>query len=94
MKFNDKVSVLCGVGPKYEKCFNQNGIFTVGDLLYHFPRAYQNRGNICSIADTPFDLLPHSYVLTVGSEPKIAMIRRNMNILKFKAFDESERIIN
>jgi len=89
VKFNDKISILCGVGPKYEKCFNQNGIFTVGDLLYHFPRAYQNRGNICLIADTPFDLLPHSYILTVGSEPKIAMVRRGMNILKFKAFDES-----
>ncbi len=89
MKFNDRISTLCGVGPKYEKCFNQNGIYTVGDLIYHLPRAYQNRGNICLISDTPFDFSPHSYILTVGSEPKIAMVRRGMNILKFKAFDES-----
>ena len=89
MDFNDKIGSLYGVGPKYEKCFNQNNIHTVGDLLYYFPRAYQNRGDICRIIDTPFDFMPHSYVLTVATEPKVAMIRRGMNILKFKAFDES-----
>ena len=89
MNFNDKISVLHGVGPTYEKRFNENGIHTVGDLLYHFPRAYQNRGDVCRIIDTPFDLLPHSYILTVGSEPKTAMIKRGMTLLKFKAFDES-----
>ena len=89
MNFDDKIGSLYGVGPKYEKCFNQNGIYTVGDLLYYFPRAYQNRGDICRIIDTPFDFMPHSYVLTVATEPRVAMIRRGMNILKFKAFDES-----
>lgn len=89
MNFDDKIGSLYGVGPKYEKCFNQNGIYTVGDLLYYFPRAYQNRGDICRIIDTPFDFMPHSYVLTIATEPKVAMVRRGMNILKFKAFDES-----
>lgn len=89
MKFNDKIGTLRGVGPKYEKCFNQNGIYTVGDLLYHFPRAYQNRGDIYRIIDTPMDFFPHSYILTVGSEPKAALIRRGMSILKFRAFDET-----
>jgi len=89
MNFNDKISTLNGVGATYEKRFSENGIFTVGDLLYHFPRAYQNRGDVCRIIDTPFDFSPHSYVLTVGSEPKAAMIRRGMTLLKFKAFDDS-----
>ena len=89
MRFDDKIGTLYGIGPKYEKCFNQNGINTVGDLLYYFPRAYQNRGDICRIIDTPFDFMPHSYVLTVATEPKVAMVRRGMNILKFKAFDDS-----
>ena len=89
MNFSDRISVLHGVGATYEKRFNENGIYTVGDLLYHFPRAYQNRGDVCRITDTPFDLFPHSYVLTVGSEPKVALIKRRMSLLKFKAFDES-----
>ncbi|MBR7100860.1 MAG: ATP-dependent DNA helicase RecG [Clostridia bacterium] len=89
MNFNDKISILHGVGATYEKRFNENGICTLGDLLYYFPRAYQNRGDVFKISDTPFDLYPHSYILTVGSEPKVAMIKRGMTLLKFKAFDES-----
>ena len=89
MNFSDKIGTLHGIGPKYEGCFNDNGIYTVGDLLYHFPRAYQNRGDVYRIIDTPLDLFPHSYILTVGSEPKTAIIRRGMSLLKFRAFDET-----
>ena len=84
-----KIGKLYGVGPTYEKYFNKNGIFTVKDLLFYLPRAYQNRKDVCTIMDTPFDQMPHSYILTVASEPKVAMIRRGMNILKFRAFDET-----
>lgn len=89
MTLETKIGELYGVGPKYEKYFQGNGIYTVKDLLYYIPRAYQNRKDVCTIMDTPFDQMPHSYILTVASEPKVAMIRRGMNILKFKAFDET-----
>ncbi len=89
MNLSDKITTLKGVGPKYASYFAQNGIFTVSDLLYHLPRAYQNRGDVCRIIDTPFDFLPHSYILTIGSEPKVALIKRGMSLLKFKAFDDS-----
>ncbi len=89
MNLCDKITTLKGVGPKYASYFAQNGINTVSDLIYHLPRAYQNRGDVCRIIDTPFDFLPHSYILTVGSEPKVALIKRGMSLLKFKAFDES-----
>ena len=89
MNLNDKITTLKGVGPKYASYFAQNGILTVSDLLYHLPRAYQNRGDVCRIIDTPFDFLPHSYILTIGSEPKVALIKRGMSLLKFKAFDDS-----
>ncbi|MBQ8163500.1 MAG: ATP-dependent DNA helicase RecG [Clostridia bacterium] len=92
MTLDTPIGELYGVGPKYEQYFNKNGIFTVNDLLYYFPRAYQNRKDVYKI-DTPvFDNMPHSYVLTVASEPKVAMIRRGMNILKFRAFDDSGSI--
>lgn len=40
MKLSDKVSVLKGVGEKTEKHLNKLGIFTIGNLLEHYPRNY------------------------------------------------------
>lgn len=89
MRLDTPIGELYGVGPKYEKYFSANSLYTVRDLLYYFPRAYQNRSDIHSVAMAGNDDLPHSYILTVASDAKTAMIRRGMNLLKFKAFDES-----
>lgn len=40
MKLTDSVRVIKGVGEKAEKCFNRMGVFTVEDLLAHYPRGY------------------------------------------------------
>ncbi len=40
MKLTDSVRTIKGVGEKAEKCFNRMGIFSVGDLLSHYPRGY------------------------------------------------------
>ncbi len=89
MTLDTPIGKLYGVGPKFEKHFSDNSLYTVRDLLYYFPRAYQNRADICRVADVSFDSAPHAYILTIASDAKVAMIRRGMNILKFRAFDES-----
>lgn len=89
MTLDTPIAELYGVGPKYEKYFSASSLYTVRDLLYYFPRAYQNRSDVRRVAEASFDNMPHSYILTIASEPKVAMIRRGMNILKFRAFDES-----
>ncbi len=89
MTLDTPIGALYGVGPKYEKYFSNNDLYTVKDLLYYFPRAYQNRADICTIATGALTDGPHAYILTVSQDAKVAMIRRGMNILKFKAFDES-----
>jgi len=38
------LQVLKNVGPKRKKLLNRLGIYTVEDLLYHFPRRYEDRG--------------------------------------------------
>jgi ATP-dependent DNA helicase RecG len=43
------IQFLKGVGPKLAKHFNALGIYTVKDLLYYFPRNYEDRGNIKAI---------------------------------------------
>ncbi len=89
MTLDTPIGKLYGVGPKFEKHFSDNSLYTVRDLLYYFPRAYQNRADICRVADGSLDSSPHAYILTVASDAKATMIRRGMNILKFRAFDES-----
>lgn len=89
MDFNTPVKKLCGVGEKIEKYLHSGGLFTVKDLIFHFPRAYQNRGDIRLANDISAYNEFHSYILTIASEPKVAMIRRGMNIMKLRAFDET-----
>jgi len=42
---------LSGVGPKREKLLNRLGIKKVEDLIYYFPRSYEDRSVFCRIAD-------------------------------------------
>lgn len=89
-KITSASSVTClpGISTVREKSFSSLGIETLGDLLVHFPRAYQNRQNIRPLTDADTDA-PASFLLTVGTDPKTAKIRGNLSITKFKAFDES-----
>ncbi|MDI6606044.1 MAG: ATP-dependent DNA helicase RecG [Candidatus Omnitrophota bacterium] len=47
--FGTSIQYLKGVGPKRAKTFNKLGIYTVEDLLYYFPRRYQDRTNFARI---------------------------------------------
>ena len=82
------VSDLHGVGRVKAQAYASAGVHTLLDLLYFFPRAYENRANIVPLASTDPDG-KSATVLTVATEPKIANIRRGMSLLKFRAFDES-----
>ena len=85
---NAPVRVLQGVGPARAKAYEKLGINTVSDLLYHFPRAYENRGDIKLLSEcTSGD--KSAVALVIGTGPKKTMIRRGMVLLKFTAFDES-----
>ena len=82
------VKVLSGIGPARAKAYEKLGIRTVSDLVYHFPRAYEDRGNVkllseCISGDKA------SLIMVIGTVPKKTMIRRGMTLLKFTAFDES-----
>ncbi len=86
----DKISVkeLNGVGRVKEQAYANAGVHTLLDLLYYFPRAYENRANIIPLTSTTPDG-KCATVLTVATEPRVANIKRGMSLLKFRAFDES-----
>lgn len=85
---NSPIKVLAGIGPARAKAYEKLGISTVSDLLYHFPRAYENRGAVKLLSECIHGDKA-SVIMTVGTVPKKTMIRRGMILLKFTAFDES-----
>ena len=48
--FSAPLSALPGVGKKRQAQLARLGLFTVGDLLAHFPRSYEDRRSVCPIA--------------------------------------------
>ncbi|MDD4980905.1 MAG: ATP-dependent DNA helicase RecG [Candidatus Omnitrophica bacterium] len=47
---NASIQYLKGIGPKRAKVFSGAGINTIEDLLYYFPRRYEDRTNFISIS--------------------------------------------
>ena len=86
------VGTLSGIGAKRAAAFARMGIYSIGDLIYHFPRAYQNRGNVRLLRDA-VEGENCSFMLTVGTQPKSAMLKNRMTLTKFTAFDESGTVV-
>ena len=82
------VTTLPGIGKVRAAAYGRLGIHTVEQLLYHFPRAYENRGNIVTLATAP-EGERCAVLLTVATEPRVSLIRRGMSLLKFRAYDDS-----
>ena len=42
---------LKGIGPKRAKTFANYGVSSVEDLLYYFPKRYEDRRNLVSVSN-------------------------------------------
>lgn len=82
---------LSGIGEQRAKALSKLGINTVGDLIYFFPRSYENRGNITPLSKCTPDV-PSSFILTVATKVSQVTIKRGLTISKFRAFDETGSI--
>lgn len=83
---------LPGVGEKRAEQLARLGLHTVSDLLFHFPRAYENRGDVVSLAGTQEPARAgarQAVILTVSTAPRRSRLRNRMTLLKFRAFDDS-----
>lgn len=88
LSFGTKITGLSGIGKKRAEAFARLGIYTVEDLLYHFPRTYQNRGKILPLG-TSNDGDTGAFILTVGTRPQTVMLKNRMQLTKFTAFDDT-----
>ncbi|MBO5945052.1 MAG: hypothetical protein J6Q69_00440, partial [Clostridia bacterium] len=82
------ISALSGVGPTRAKQLAKLGLHTLEDLVYNFPRMYEERGNVLPLSCADLDT-QYAFILTVASEVKSAQIRKGLTISKLKAFDDS-----
>ena len=42
MKLTDSITDLKGIGPRKAEAFGKLGLFSMHDVLYHFPRKYRD----------------------------------------------------
>lgn len=83
------VTALSGVGKTKAAAYERLGIRNLSDLINHYPRAYENRGDVKTLFEASMRGGKCAVVLTVATEVKRTMIRRGMTLLKFRAYDES-----
>ncbi|MDR3076760.1 MAG: DEAD/DEAH box helicase, partial [Synergistaceae bacterium] len=88
MKPSDPVSGLAGVGPGRSRYLSNLGVETIGGLLYHFPRRYEDRRRVTAIAA----LAPGTPAAVKGVMQNFSarMARnRNLHIATFDVWDDS-----
>ena len=85
---NVSVKKLYGVGEARANNYSKLGIKTVEDLICHYPRGYENRGDVRLLSEADGESKT-SVILTVATDPKIARLKNRMTLVKFKAYDES-----
>ena len=88
LSFDTPIDALSGIGETRKKQFNKLGIYTLCDLCYCFPRAYENRADVRPLA-TAIPDAPSSFILTVGSAVSSVSLKRGLTLSKFRAFDDS-----
>ena len=88
LNMNTDIRALYGVGAARAAAYARLGVRSVGDLLLHYPKRYENRGDVKLLTDTLPDE-KSAVVLTVASEPKCAQLKGRLSLLKFRAFDDS-----
>ena len=89
MEYNRPITDLKGVGSVRAAQLEKAGIRTVKDLLYTFPRAYQDRGNLYTLAEAAMCDTKCAVYLTVGSAVTSARLKNGRVMQKFTAFDQT-----
>ncbi len=90
-RLSDPVTILKGVGPTKAKQFAQLNIFTLGDLICHFPRGYEDRTRLVTIDQLETDK-PACFKAMVMGTPRTAHIRKGLDVTKVQVADHTARL--
>ena len=90
-RLSDPVTVLKGVGPTKAKQLAQLNIFTLRDLICHFPRGYEDRTKLVTIDKLEVDK-PACFRAMVMNTPRTSHIRKGLDITKVQVADHTARL--
>ena len=90
-KLTDPITMLKGIGPTKAKQFANLNIFTLGDLICHFPRAYEDRTKLVPIEKLEADV-PACFKAMVMNTPRTAHIRKGLDLTKVQVADTTGRL--
>lgn len=90
-RLSDPISMLRGIGPAKQKLFAALNIFTLEDLICHFPRGYEDRTQLVTISQLEADR-PACFRATVMNTPRTNHIRKGLDLTKVQVADHSGRL--
>ncbi len=90
-KLSDPVTVLRGVGPAKAKQFENLNIFTLRDLICHFPRGYEDRTRLVPVEKLEPDV-PACFKAMVMNTPRTSHIRKGLDLTRVQVADHSGRL--
>lgn len=86
------IRYLKGIGPKRAKTFSKLGIQTVEDLLYYFPRRYEDRTNFIPIAKLKEGEIATIKVQVLAKSERRSWRRRGFSIIEVTVGDNTGKI--
>ncbi len=90
-RLSDPVTVLKGVGPTMAKRFANLNIFTLRDLICHFPRGYEDRTRLTTISKLEVDVSA-CFRATVMNTPRTTHVRKGLDLTKVQIADHTARL--
>ena len=82
------VQFVKGIGPKLGSVFQSRGIETIYDLLFFFPRAYEDRSRITPVRECE-EGLRHTVRVRISSSRRVPLRRQRRTMLEARAEDQS-----
>ena len=90
-RLSDPITILKGIGPTKAKQFAALNIFTLRDLICHFPRGYEDRTKLTTIDKLEVDV-PACFKAMVMNTPRTSHIRKGLDITKVQVADHTARL--
>ena len=90
-RLTDPITILKGIGPTKAKQFANLNIYTLGDLICHFPRGYEDRTKLVPIEKLEPDM-PACFKAMVMNTPRTAHIRKGLDITRVQVADTTGRL--
>ena len=90
-RLSDPITILKGIGPNKAAQFAALNIHTLGDLICHFPRGYEDRTRLVTISQLEPDK-PACFRAMVMNTPRTAHIRKGLDVTKVQVADHTARL--